>query len=502
MNLDELLKDKKVVAVTCNQWGDTGKGKFVDLIAEKANTIIRGTGGDNAGHTICWRDTYGEQELVTHILPSGILYDSSGKTNIIGSGTVLYPKTLILELRALVAKGLTFNNLLVALNAKLILPQHILLDRLRESQAGIGKIGTTGKGIGPAYVDHYSRNGLVVNDLLNKDIFVKKLRKNISDKLQIFNTTDWEVMKNILDSPHLENGAYYLGHGRINEEAIVEMYMDYGEQIKDLIYDTDSFTRNNLGGGLILLEGAQGALLSIDHGTYPFVTASDCTVAGLAQGAGLSPAAVDLSLGIVKMPYMTRVGRGPFPTELGGGDSDRWCNSSEANRLEEEKLFPEASINDDYELFQGVAVRRAGNEYGATTGRPRRTGWLDLPLLRHALKFSGPNTILTKLDVLNDCDLIKICTAYEYRGPDYYYGKQLLTAGTVINNAILSDEVLANCIPIYQEFPGWKKSLENIEKVYDLPAELDNIIDFVMKNSGMRPRIISVGPRRDQTIFC
>lgn len=499
--MKDLLKSVKTLAITCSQWGDTGKGKFVDLFSQEADIIIRGTGGDNAGHTICWKNSNNEvEELITHILPSGILYDSSGKYNIVGRGAAVNLKSLIQEINSLDEKKLSYNNLMIALNAIALLPQHIVLDRVKESQC-IGKIGTTGKGVGPAYVDHYNRTGLIINDLLNPDIFSKKLHKNLEEKIRLLSTYDPAIVKNIMQDKSLDYGIYYDEKKIFNFEAIIHNYLAYGQRVKDFIVNTDDFVDKFIGKKMILLEGAQGALLSVDYGTHPYVTSSDCTIFGLARGSGIDIRAIDLSLAIVKAPIMTRVGEGPFVTEIGSEKSRNWCNSGVVNREIEVAKYINATVNDEDEFSQGIAIRIVGNEYGATTTRPRRTGWLDLPLLRHTLKYSGLNTILTKIDVLNQCEIIKICVGHEYFGPDYQYGQKILRSSDKINNAIIHDEVLSNCRPIYQEFPGWKQGLDGINDFNSLPKELITIINFISDQVKMYPRIISIGPQRSQTII-
>lgn len=499
----KLLENVKTVAISCRQWGDTGKGKFVDIFAEWADIIARGTGGDNAGHTVVCDG----KELVTHLVPSGILYDSQGKINIMGNGMVIYPKSLVDEISQLKEKGITCSNLKLAYNAKMILPTEILLDRLKEVSAGSGKIGSTGKGIGPAYTDFVGREGLIINDLLNPGLLWAKLKRHLIYKMEILKTYDRELIKKILDHEHLESGSYFNDEQVDNSDilnfiAIYNKYLSYGEKLKPFITNTDSFMRENIGKKKILLEGAQGDLLSIDRGTYPFVTSSDCTVAGLAKGVGLKESDIDLSLGIIKGFYMTRVGTGPFPTELGGDLSDMLCNSGKENRATEKDTYGEADVNSEDEFVQGVALRMAGNEYGATTGRPRRTGWLDLPLLHYSLGFNSPDLILTKLDVLSDFETIKICTRYKYRGAqEIFYAGKIICPGEDIYEAIPQAEIMKLCQPVFACFPGWKCSLKDCHDYDSLPKELKAILEFIVEETGAKPRIISTGPDREETIF-
>lgn len=492
------LDNVSTILINCRQWGDTGKGKFVDILADWADIIVRGTGGDNAGHTICCD----EKELVTHLIPSGILRDSENKINIIGSGVVLYPRTLILEMKQLRDQGLTYNNLKIALNAKLITPAEILLDRIKESVAGIGKIGSTGKGIGPAYADFVSRQGLLVNDLLNPIFFEEKMKKHLDHQKRVLLNYDHKLIKEIMMHQHLECGLYYDAESIFNFDAICDKYLEYGRELKPYITDTDFFVKSQLGLKKILGEGAQGDLLSIKHGSYPYVTSSDCSAAGLAEGMGLEKKDINLSLGIVKGFYMTRVGHGPFPTELGGEKSEQVCNSGFMNSNQEFLLYGKASINDPDEFTQSVALRQAGKEYGATTGRPRRVGWLDLPLLRYTLGFNEKDIIFTKLDVLNDFDTIKVCNEYVYEGPTYHLGSEhQIKKGDHIRVALPAAEVLRWCKPVYTVFPGWKCDLSDCSEYEDLPQELRDVIDFIVRETQIRPRIISIGADRNQTIY-
>lgn len=491
------LGDCKTVAVTCLQWGDTGKGKIVDLLAEWADIICRGTGGANAGHSV----HFGGIPYVFHLIPSGILYDREGKTNIIGSGTAVDPKLLCEELALLAEQGLPFDHLQIAMNAKLTLPTHVLRDRLSEGEHSPERIGTTGRGIGPTYGDHVLRVGLVVNDLLNPDILAAKVARNVEYAMRILKSYNPEAVRTVLHQPFFGRGMFYDPKALLNVDAIVEQYLVYGRMLAPMIKDTDSFLRWRVGKDAILLEGAQGTLLDVDYGTRPFVTSSNCTVDGLAKGAGLNRSHVDLSLGVFKGFYQTRVGAGPFPTELGGKQSAQWCQRS--NRELEKAEYGDITVNDKDEFRQGIALRIVGNEYGATTGRPRRIGWLDLPLLRYAMQFSGKHVVLTKLDVLDECETINICTHYKYAGPAYQFGGISTgeSADTLYNMASPTAEFLEHCQPVYRSFPGWKQSLKGISVYGDLPDQLREIIDFLARETFMVPRIVSTGPDRTQTIF-
>ncbi|MHB8903620.1 MAG: adenylosuccinate synthetase, partial [Patescibacteria group bacterium] len=311
---EEFSRKFKVIAIICLQFGDTGKGKFIHLLAWLwAHIVARTTGGDNAGHTFFHKG----KEIILHLLPCGMPFDSKGVINIIGSGVAFYPKAAVDEIKMLLSLGLTCDNLKIALNAKLLLPHHILLDRLGELGAGKEKIGSTGKGIQPCYTDFIARKGLILNDVLNPETFRKKLEhsmKSVQAMLSSHVFFGQKEVKEIMFHSHLENGLYYSEDGILNIEAIIARYVEYGEYLRKYICDTDNFLRNKLGKANILLEGSQGYLLSIDHGTYPYVTSSDCSPAGLAKGAGLRETDIDVSFGIIKGFYETRVGCGPFPT--------------------------------------------------------------------------------------------------------------------------------------------------------------------------------------------
>jgi len=492
----EMLNGAKTVAVTCLQWGDTGKGKIVDLLATWADIIVRGTGGANAGHSVCLNGS----EYIFHLIPSGILHDKDGKINIVGSGTAIDPKIFCEELDLLQQKGFSCNHLMLSLDAKLTLPTQIVRDRVGEGDAGAGKIGTTGRGIGPTYGDHTIRIGATINDLLNPDILVAKVKASVDFSVRILRSYDPLLVQAILHQPNLGGGIFYHPQKIFDVDAIVAQYLEYGKILGPFIRDTDALVQQSVSDeNNVLLEGAQGALLDVDYGTRPFVTSSNCTVDGLAKGAGLNRSDIDLALGIIKGFYMTRVGEGPFPTEFGGTGSANWCRN--ANKEKEEAQYAAASVNDKDEFIQGMALRRIGNEYGATTKRTRRTGWLDLPLLKYSLRWATPDVVLTKLDVLDDCEIIKVCAHYCYEGPTYQFGDLTLNSGDHLSKVIPRVKVLDHCRPVYATFPGWRKSLKGITAFKDLPAELKKILDFVVLETQIKPRIISVGPDREETIF-
>lgn len=498
LTLPKWLMDQMTVAVTCWQFGDTGKGKLVDLLAcYWADIIARGTGADNAGHTI----VLGEKKYIMHLIPCGILHDKDGKINVIGSGVAVNPRVVLEEIGFLEENGCSYDHLKIALNAKLTMPYHILLDRLRES-GGSGKIGTTGRGVGPVYTDHTARCGLIVNDMLNPEIFRRKLEKNIREKLIVIRQYDDKKIKEIMNHEHLLKGRFYGGAvGVFDVEAIVDYYVECGKKLRAMICDTDKLLREAVGKKKILLEGAQGLNLSVDHGAHPYVTSSDCTLDGLAKGVGLHESQVDMELGICKAFYMTRVGGGPFPTELGGTKAEKWCGTDGVSKSNEITIYPHATVNSEDEFIQGVGFRVAGAEYGATTGRPRRCGWLDLPILRYAMAVTGrQDIVLTKLDVLDACETIKICKHYLYCGDPYEYGDTTLEDGSILMEAIPDVEVMKYCLPVYEEFPGWLTSIREAKSFEELPQELVRIVEYV-EQTGACVRVLSVGPDREETIF-
>ncbi|PWB38560.1 MAG: hypothetical protein C3F02_03200 [Parcubacteria group bacterium] len=484
-----------VLAVVDLGWGDGGKGKIVDWLAKYwADIIARGTGGANAGHTIC----VGLLKHVFHLVPAGILHDGEGKINIIGRGVAIDPATLSDEIVTLESAGLPYNGLRISHQAHLVLPIDIALDRLKEASQGNGAIGTTGRGIGPVYESHVARIGLTVNDLLNPDAFARRLRRNWEARRWFFQQFGETLVREVMHLPALGNGVFYAGSVKIFDlDAIVGRYLVYAEKFREQICDTDELLRQSLKQGKkVVLEGAQGVLLSVLHGSYPYVTSSDCSLAGLAEGVGLRTEDVDYTLGVSKAPYMTRVGRGPFPTELGGVDSARWCDRRDMNRTEEANLYSSVSLNSSDPFSQGVAIRQAGGEYGATTGRLRRVGWLDMPLLRHAWRYAGQGRgglALTMLDVMCGCETIKVCTHHLYEGPEYLVGNQRLVFGMRLDTAVMDEQVLSQCRPVYAQMPGWT-NLDNASE--DLLPLIDTIEHYI----GTSVDVVSVGADRDATL--
>ncbi|MEK7818418.1 MAG: adenylosuccinate synthase [Bacteroidota bacterium] len=411
------------------QWGDEGKGKIVDLISDKIDICARYQGGANAGHTVI----IGKNQYVLHLIPSGIFHNHV--SCVIGNGVVIDPIALMEEINLLKSKKIKIDGrLFISHNAHLIMPYHKLLDSIREQ--GANKIGTTGRGIGPAYIDKYTRVGIRVVDLLNRKTLADKLKTNIEEKNLL--------LKNIYKREIL------------SVDKIISDYEDFDKQIDPYITDTSKFLNDALKKKKhILAEGAQGALLDVDHGTYPFVTSSNPTSGGACTGLGIPPTAIKKIIGIAK-GYSTRVGNGPYPTEL--------------------------------ENETGERLRKVGGEFGATTGRPRRCGWLDMVALNYSIRINGISELaMTKLDVLDDFDEIKICTAYK--------------VDENISESFTSEVDKLNKVePVYKTFKGWKKNISGIKKYRDLPKELKTYLDAIKKLTGTKISFVSLGARRDQTI--
>jgi len=419
-----------VHVIVGSQWGDEGKGKIVDHLSENVDIVARYQGGANAGHTV----VIGQQEYILHLIPSGIFNENV--ICVIGNGVVVDPAALLEEIEMLRSFGLDIKKrLLISHNAHLIMPYHKLLDRLREEQNS--RIGTTGRGIGPAYIDKFSRTGIRIVDLLDREVLCKKIKTNLEEKNK--------VLKQIY------------GEEELQVDDIIEQYQEFDKLIDEFVTDTSFYLNNALKENKTMLaEGAQGALLDIDHGTYPYVTSSNPTSGGACTGLGIPPTAITKITGIVKA-YTTRVGNGPFPTELFGEEGD--------------------------------LLRRWGNEFGATTGRPRRCGWFDAMLVRYSARVNGIQEMaITKLDVLSDLSEIPVCTGYRLNG------KILKTFPT-------DEKRLDKLEPMYETLPGWKQTLTEITQYSDLPERAIQYITRLEELTGIPARIISVGARRDQTVF-
>ncbi len=426
------------VVVVGAQWGDEGKGKVVDLLTEHAQVVVRFQGGNNAGHTL----VVGTQKTVLHLIPSGILH--SGKTCVIGNGCVIDPTVLMKEIDGLRARGFLQDptQLLISEHAHVIFPWHKHLDALREKSRGGSAIGTTGRGIGPAYEDKVARHGIRIRDLLD----IERLRRRVKERLP----SALEEISHVARSAKAEEPL-------LDAEAIVSEYAVLGTRLKDFVGDGSLFLSEHARKGTrILFEGAQGTLLDVDHGTYPYVTSSNTVAGNAAVGSGIGPTVIDRVMGITKA-YTTRVGGGPFPTEL----------------------------NDE----TGERLRKVGDEFGATTGRPRRCGWLDTVVLRYAARVNGLwGLALTKLDVLSGLDSLKICTAYELDGR-----RMTELPGEL--------EDLSRVTPIYEEMPGWEKPLAGARTLEDLPPTALRYVRRVEELVGVQVVCISVGAERGETIL-
>ena len=414
------------------QWGDEGKGKMTDYLAEEANVVVRYQGGNNAGHTV----EVGEKQYKLHLIPSGILHDE--KLNVIGNGVVVDPKAFFTEIDYLKEEGVkvTPEKLIVSDRAHVIMPYHKVLDKLKEKARGKNDIGTTGKGIGPCYTDKFERCGIRVCDLIDKEVFKEKLKDNIE-------------MKN----KYIVN---VLGGEPLSFEEIYEEYSNYGEELKPFVKDTSVRVYNEIKEDkTVLFEGAQGMLLDIDYGTYPYVTSSNTTAGGVANGVGIGPNMITNAVGIAKA-YTTRVGKGPFPTEL--------------------------------EDETGEWIREKGHEYGVTTGRSRRCGWLDIVILKTSVRVSGLTSLaVTKIDTLAGLEKVKMCVGYKFNDE-------------IIDYFPASLEDLAKCEPVYEEFDGWDESVANARSYEELHPNARKYLERIEELTDTRISIVSVGPRRDQTM--
>ena len=414
------------------QYGDEGKGKITDVLSAKSDYVVRFQGGDNAGHTVY----AGEEKFVLHLLPSGVL-QCKGKC-VIANGVVVNPKAFLKEIGQIEAKGMRTDHVFISRRAHVIMPYHILLDTYREEEEEGTHIGTTKKGIGPCYEDKIARVGIRMVDLLNPEVLAEKIRKNLKIKNSLF--------EKYFEKPTLEFDEIY------------SEFLELGEKLKDRIVDTEVELNQAIHDGKnILFEGAQAAMLDIDFGTYPYVTSSSPTTGGVCSGAGVPPTSLQNLIGVAKA-YTTRVGEGPFPTEL------------------------------DNEL--GEKIRQIGFEFGATTGRPRRTGWLDLVTLKHATMINGINNlVITKLDVLSGIPTLKIAT--KYRTED----------GKIIDYFTSSTTKLYNYEPIYEELEGWTEDITKVRSYDELPANAKKYIEFIENYLGINVYLVSVGPERSQNII-
>ena len=418
------------IALVGLQWGDEGKGKVTDLLARDTDVVVRYQGGNNAGHTIV---VEGERYAL-HLIPTGILYPHC--TPVIGPGVVVNPQVLLEEMSALSARGVNVSRLLLSGNAHLIMPYHLELDKVTERRLGKNRLGTTKRGIGPAYADKASRIGLRVQDLLDPKIFKEKLEVALKEKNVVLTRV--------------------YGRLPIEHHAVEEEYLSYAEQLKPHIADTSNFVQHALDDNkTVLFEGAQATMLDLDHGTYPFVTSSNPIAGGATVGAGVGPKDIDRIIGITKA-YCTRVGSGPFPSEADPVD--------------------------------GEILVEAGGEYGTTTGRKRRCGWLDAVAGRYAARLNTlTELVVTKLDVLSEFDRIKVCVAYEFEGERF---DEFPPNQTIFNK----------CRPVYEELPGWRDDITEAREIDDLPKEARAYLESIEGLMNVPVSWASVGPRRDQIV--
>jgi adenylosuccinate synthase len=412
------------------QWGDEGKGKATDLLGDRVDYVVRYQGGNNAGHTV----VIGDQKYALHLLPSGIL--SPNVIPVIGNGVVIDPAVLLTEIKGLNERGIDTSKLKISTNAHLITPYHRTIDKVSERFLGKSKIGTTGRGIGPAYADKINRIGIRVQDLFDPSILKQKIEAALHDKNQIL--------------------IKVFNRKGITVDEVLDEYLAYAQVLKPYVVDTALLLDQALKSGKnVLLEGSQGTLLDVDHGTYPFVTSSNPTAGGASTGSGIGPTKITRVIGILKA-YTTRVGSGPFPTELFDADGD--------------------------------ALRKIGGEVGVTTGRNRRCGWFDAPIARYAVRVNGlTDFFLTKLDVLTGWEKIPVCVAYEVDGVRV---EELPASQTDFHHAK----------PIYEYLPGWKENISKAKSVDDLPNNAKEYVKFLEKVSGAPISAIGVGPGRDETI--
>lgn len=419
------------VVVVGTQWGDEGKGKIVDYLAENADAVVRFQGGNNAGHTV----VAGGKVFKLHLLPSGILYPDT--LCVIGNDVVIDPKVLLEEMDELSAQGFRMDGLRISTRAHVIMPYHRMLDALQEKFKGDAKVGTTGRGIGPCYADAADRIGIRIVSLMDRDAFARELKTALS-------------YKNIL----LEK---VFGEKPLDFDAVYSEYCAYADRLRQYVCDTSTLVNSLMADGKrVLFEGAQAAMLDLSHGTYPYVTSSHPIAGAVCTGVGIGPKMVGKVVGVVKA-YSTRVGEGPFPTELLDATGDR--------------------------------IREIAHEYGATTGRPRRTGWLDACVLRYASRINGLDLIaLTRLDILDEFPEVRLCVAYKHNGE-------------IIDHFPASLKELSEVEPVYETFPGWLSRTDGIRSYADLPVNCRRYIERVAELCSARVGIVSVGAGRDETIF-
>ncbi|WP_432662006.1 adenylosuccinate synthase [Wukongibacter baidiensis] len=418
------------VVIVGAQWGDEGKGKVIDYLAAEADVVVRGQGGNNAGHTV----VVGDKKYALHLIPSGILYPET--INVIGNGVVFDPEGFLKEVETIEKQGVSTKNIKISDRAHVIFPYHKVIDALAEEARGDQKIGTTKKGIGPCYMDKVERSGIRICDLMDKEVFIEKVTAQIEKKNQLIEKI--------------------YGGEPVDKDAIIEKYLEYADKIRPYVDDTTVIVYNGVKDNKkVLFEGAQGTLLDIDLGTYPYVTSSHPISGGFTIGSGIGPNMIEEVLGITKA-YTTRVGMGPFVTELDNEVGDR--------------------------------IRIAGNEFGTTTGRARRCGWFDAVMVNYSARINGMTSIaLMLLDVLTGFEKVKICTGYKL-------------GDKIIDHFPASLNTLAKCEPVYEELDGWNEDITQATRFDELPENAKKYISRIEELTGIPVKIVSVGPKRSQTI--
>ncbi len=488
--IQKYIKGHQIILITDYAFGDGGKGKISEMIAPHVDANIRGTGGANAGHTAWVKNSKGVLiKAVTHMLPMGIFYDNLDKDTIMGNGVALGLEEISSELTFLEQNRFSYNNLIISTDAPVVMPYHRQRDTEKNKSQQNGGIGSTGKGIGPCYEDNTSRKGVQARDLLNKEIFAKKIKERLE----------------------------YYPECKMSVDDIITSMQPHIDKIKHMIRDTSNYVAQQLAAGkTINIEGAQGFALSLIHGIGQYKTSSDCAIDGSLAGSGLSAHMWQkyngIAFGIVKFPFTSKVGGGPFPTELGGEEARKYCSNLEEIEKKYGKIQPFlryelekyeigydivgdsikynssdskiiALLNSKDTFEQSIGLRLAGEEYGATTGRPRRMGWTDAEIIRRAVEVNGPNLILTKADILRGAKTFKLGIGYELK----YYSTDL--------------ESMESAVPIFQTYPGFEESLRDIKDPNNLPAGIKEAIkdlEFLTKG---KVRMVSTGPEANHTLY-
>ncbi|MCK9225914.1 MAG: adenylosuccinate synthase [Candidatus Muirbacterium halophilum] len=479
-----------VIGICGGAWGDEGKGKFTDFFARQADIIVRAQGGNNAGHTV----KAAGHTLKLHVVPSGIIYND--KINIIGNGVVLDIFSFVdKEISQLEDNDISTSNLFISPESHLIMPYHRIMDYIKS----FGRIGTTGKGIGPCYSDKVNRIGIRVQDIMNKDIFIKKLAENIEHYNFLFSISD--DISTIIDDFKINNPIFndIFIDDKMDANKLFDVIKPYKDIVAEYVKDTRKIIADAVyNGKKILLEGAQGLLLDIDHGTYPYVTSSNSHAGGLSTGTGISPEKIDKIFSVTGA-YLTRVGNGPLSGELGTWELIKDEKGTERLSFAECK---ELVKNDNSDYAKGKAIRHIAGEFGTTTGRPRRVGWLDLCVLDYIRENNGADIIITKFDVLDILPQVKVIKNYRYIGEiDFVLNGQTIKKNDIINRLPIESHVLENLVVNdFIVFDGWLSDTSKIRVYKDLPEKARIFLETLEKLSKVNIRILSVGPDRENTI--